>query len=67
MVEEFGYGWTYQTCQLAPLEGSSFDGTVGVIQDTIRAVSGRSNLSGVRHYYRYLTNQTDETADMKGV
>lgn len=67
MREEFGYGWVYQICNLAPRAGSGSDGTVGVIGDSVAAVSGRSASSGISHYYWYLTGENFETVEMGGV
>ena len=67
MREEFGYGWSYRVCNLAPRAGSGSDGTVGVIGDSVAAVSGRSASSGISHYYWYLTGENFETVEMGGV
>lgn len=67
MREEFGYGWVYQICNLASQAGSGSDGTVGVIQDSVMAVSGPSASSGISHYYWYLTGETFETVEMGGI
>lgn len=66
MQEWFGYESTYQICKLAPERGSSFDGTVGVVQNYLASTPGQNASGSSNHYYWRLTEVSIETVDMGG-